>query len=172
MDQKILAEGAARFNADLSSLRLIGGFSNNVFESNRNNEKVILKFYPSSKYKKDTIMAELDWINYLFRSGVNVTAPLYSNKNKRLEVIQLENEEACYVLAFEKAKGTLINTSDDETWNNDIFNKLGQTLGRVHFLARDYQPLDHTIKHQQMKRMIHIRNEPSVFAVAFFIPTA
>ncbi|UTR15776.1 phosphotransferase [Salipaludibacillus sp. LMS25] len=146
MNKTILAEGATRFNADVSSLQLIGGFSNNVFECTRNDEKIILKFYPSLEYQKDAIMAELDWIKFLFTSGVNVTEPLHSNNNQLLEVIQLEHEEECYVLAFEKAKGTFINTSDSGTWNKDIFYKLGQTLGRIHFLAKDYQPSDNIIK--------------------------
>jgi Ser/Thr protein kinase RdoA (MazF antagonist) len=146
VNKTILAKGATTFNADVSSLQLIGGFSNNVFECIRNDERVILKFYPSSKYNKDAIMAELDWIKFLFISGVNVTEPLHSNNNKLLEVIQLDPEEECYVLAFEKAKGTFINTSNSGTWNKDIFYKLGQTLGKIHLLAKEYQPSDHTIK--------------------------
>ncbi|MFN7249881.1 MAG: phosphotransferase enzyme family protein [Anaerobacillus sp.] len=140
MDEIVLAKGAAEFSVDVSTLQLIGGFSDNVFECIRNNEKVILKFYPSSTYKKDSIMAELDWISFLFTSGVNVTEPLYSANGKLLEVIELDHEEKCYVLAFEKAKGRLVNTSDSETWNEKIFYKLGQTLGKIHSLSKKYQP--------------------------------
>ncbi|MBU9723037.1 MULTISPECIES: phosphotransferase enzyme family protein [Bacillaceae] len=149
MDKTILSKGVTIFNVDVSSLKLIGGFSNNVFEGVRNSKKVILKFYPSSKYNKDSIIAELDWISFLFKSGVKVTAPIYSSNNRLIEVIRINNGEEYCVVAFEKAKGTFINTSDKNTWNKDIFYKLGKTMGRIHFLSKQYQPSDRSIKRQE-----------------------
>lgn len=148
MQKSFIDKGANKFDVDESTLHLLGGFSNNVFECIRNGEKIILKFYPSSKYKKDSIIAELDWISYLYSSGVNVTELLYSGGGKLLEVIQLDNKEECYVLAFEKAKGSFIDTSDSKTWNEDFFYKFGRTLGKIHFLSRNYKPSDKSVKKQ------------------------
>lgn len=148
MDKNVLDEGATKFNVDVSSLQLIGGFSNNVFEGLRNNKKIILKFYPSSEYNKDAIIAELDWIRFLFISGVKVTAPLYSSNNRLLEVIRTNIGDECCVLAFEKAKGTFINTTNYKTWNEDIFYNLGKTIGRIHSLSKQYNPSDKSIKKQ------------------------
>lgn len=145
MNKNIIAEGAKIFNVDVSSLHLIGGFSNNVFEGIRNNKKIILKFYPSSEYKKDSIIAELDWIRFLFISGVKVTPPLCSSNNGFLEVIGINTEEECCVLAFEEAKGSFVNTSDSKTWNADLFYNLGKTIGRIHFLSKQYTPSDKSI---------------------------
>lgn len=135
----MLAKGAAKFNVNVDTLQLIGGFSNNVFECSRKGEAIILKFYPSSTYKKETILAELDWICFLHTSGVNVTKPLHSVHGELFEVIPSDQEE-CYVLAFEKAKGTFIDTSDTKSWNKALFYTFGKTLGNIHFLSKQYKP--------------------------------
>lgn len=154
MDKSVLAKGAFKYNVDVSTLQLLGGFSNNVFECIRNGEKMILKFYPSSKYKKDSIYAEVDWINFLYSSGVNVTEPIYSANDKLIEVIRLENDEECYVVAFEKAKGTFINTADTEIWNENFFYKLGKTLGKIHLLSKNYKLSHKKIKKQDWNKSL------------------
>ena len=147
MDTAVLFKGAERFDVDGSELKLLGGFSNNVFECNRKGERIILKFYPSSVYRKVSIIAELDWIRYLHTSGVNVTPALFSNNGKSIETINLDEKE-CYVLAFKKAKGSFINVYETETWNSDFFYTWGKTLGKIHCLSKNYSPLDKTIKKQ------------------------
>ena len=148
MDKILLSKGAMKFEVDISELQLVGGFSNNVFEYNGDGENLILKFYLSSKYKKDSIRAELDWIRFLHQSGINVTAPLYSVDGNYLEIIQVDNKEECYVLAFEKAKGNFISVSDSGSWNKDFFYNWGKTLGKIHYLSKKYKPLDESIKKQ------------------------
>ncbi|WP_249872863.1 phosphotransferase enzyme family protein [Oceanobacillus saliphilus] len=147
MDKVILSKGADRFDVGGSELQLLGGFSNNVFECMRNGESFILKFYTSSVYRKDSIIAELDWIRFLHSSGINVTPPLLSNNGKYIETIKLEVERECYVLAFEKAKGSFINVNDKRTWNKDFYYIWGKTLGKMHCLSKNYSP-DGTIKKQ------------------------
>ncbi|MFT4417023.1 phosphotransferase enzyme family protein [Fredinandcohnia humi] len=149
MDHTLLSRGATYFDVDAKEITLLGGFSDNVFECIRNGESFILKFYPSTKYKKDSIKAELDWIRFLHKSGVNVTAPIPSINGNYLEIITGDTNEECYVLAFEKAKGTFVNTSDPNEWNNDFFYNWGKTLGKLHFLSKTYKPLDGTIKKQE-----------------------
>jgi amicoumacin kinase len=144
----VLSEGAKRFGVDALALQLVGGFSNNVFECNRNGGQFILKFYPSSEYKKDSIITELDWIRYLLKSGINVTAPLHSVNEKFLETIKLNNDEECYVLAFEKAKGNFIDVSNTKSWNEEFFHTWGVLLGKIHDLSKKYKPLDTAIKKQ------------------------
>lgn len=55
INNNILLEGAKKFGADHSELKLIGGFSNNVFGCRVNSERFILKHYLSSIYDKDSI---------------------------------------------------------------------------------------------------------------------
>lgn len=154
LDNTLLSIGAMKYEVNISELRLIGGFSNNVFECKGTGKNFILKFYPSSKYKKDSIKAELDWIKFLLQSGINVTAPLVSADGNYLEVIQMDNKEECYVLAFEKAKGNFINVSDKDSWNKDFFYNWGKTLGKIHYLSKKYTPLDKSIKKQEWNKGI------------------
>jgi amicoumacin kinase len=79
-------------------------------------------------------------------SGVNVTAPIASINRKFLEVVALNNEEVCWVAAFEKAKGKFVNVSNREEWNSNLFYSWGKTLGKVHFLSKQYQPTSEKIK--------------------------
>src|SRR5690625_711888 len=136
-----------RFGVNESELKLLGGFSNNVFECDKNGESIILKFYPSSLYRIDSIMAELDWINYLFSSGFQVTRPILSINEKYIETINVDEKE-CYVLAFEKAKGSFIKVNDEETWNANFYYIWGKTLGKIHNLSKKYIPKDKMIKKQ------------------------
>jgi amicoumacin kinase len=130
IDQILLTKGARRFGVNLSDLKQIGGFTNNVFEVNSDRGTFMIKYYPSSMYEKHSIESELDWIIYLFESGVNVTAPIVSINGKLLEVVVLNNEEVCWVVAFEKAKGKFVDVSNDEEWNSNLFYSWGKTLGK------------------------------------------
>ncbi|WP_176481938.1 phosphotransferase enzyme family protein [Paucisalibacillus globulus] len=148
MDKGTLSEGAQRFDADGPELRLLGGFSSNVFEGKRNGENFVLKFYPSTVYKKEAIIAELDWVRFLHSSGVKLTPPLRSTNGKYLETITVDGEKECYVLAFEKAKGSFIDLKDTETWNRDFYHSWGKTLGKIHRLSKHYIPSDEVIQRQ------------------------
>ncbi|NBJ70349.1 MULTISPECIES: phosphotransferase [Clostridia] len=146
MDSKLLGKGARLFDVDGSDLKLIGGFSNNVFEVNSSKGTFIIKYYPSSMYERYSIAAELEWITYLSESGVNVTTPIASINNKLLEVIILNNEEVCYVSAFEKAKGEFVDVSNNKVWNASFFYTWGRTLGKIHRLSKLYRPTDPKMK--------------------------
>ncbi|MFD2630409.1 phosphotransferase enzyme family protein [Oceanobacillus kapialis] len=136
----LLEEGAKRFGINVSDIDLLGGFSNNVYEYKGYNENFILKFYESSIYERDSIEAELEWIMYLKQAGVYVTVPIPARSGKILEVLQLDGEEECWVVAFEKAEGKFVNVSDKADWHLDMFYKWGKTLGRIHALSKSYRP--------------------------------
>jgi amicoumacin kinase len=140
MDISLLSKGTARFDSDVSQLRLLGGFSNNVFECKRPDGNFILKFYPSQEYKEDSIREELNWIQFLHQSGVQVTPPLHSVDGNLIEMIQDVNDVEFYVLAFEKAKGTFVNVLDKECWNKEFFYYWGKTLGKIHSISKKYVP--------------------------------
>src|SRR5690625_1471775 len=96
-------------------------------------------------------MAELDWINYLFSSGFQVTRPILSINEKYIETINVDEKE-CYVLAFEKAKGSFVNVNDKETWSTDFFTIWGKTLGKIHRFSKKYSPKDKKVKRQDWNK--------------------
>ncbi|MEC5425840.1 phosphotransferase [Virgibacillus sp. C22-A2] len=142
IDDILLSKGARKFGANVSDLKLIGGFSNNVFECRGDSGNYILKYYLSTNYEKGSIESELDWILYLFKSGVNVTVPFPSLSGSLLEVVQLNNKEECWIVAFEKARGNFINVSNKGEWNSDTFYRWGKTLGEIHSLSKLYKPIN------------------------------
>lgn len=144
INRRHLRKGASLFGVNESDLKLIGGFSNNVFAANSDKVSLILKYYPSSMYERDSIASELDWIIYLSESGMNVTVPIASINNKLMEVV-FNKDEACYVVGFEKAKGEFVNVSNHKEWNASLFYTWGKTLGNIHRLSKFYQPKDPNI---------------------------
>ncbi|MFD1174550.1 phosphotransferase enzyme family protein [Oceanobacillus picturae] len=119
----------------------MGGFTDNVFEYKGKKGNFILKYYVSSHYEKSSLESELDWILYLDEAGVNVTTPLSSLRGILLETVQLNNEEECWIVAFEKAEGKFVSVSDKREWNPDFFYTWGKTLGEIHSLSKKYKPI-------------------------------
>ncbi|WP_010095323.1 phosphotransferase enzyme family protein [Ornithinibacillus scapharcae] len=156
MNHKIVSKGANLFNARVN--RLIGGFSNNVFECHQNDDVIILKYYHGATNHKESILAELDWIKYLHQSGVNVTAPLPSVNGNFIEIINDIHNEEFYVTAFEKAKGSLVETSNSDVWNTELFYCWGKTLGRIHSLSKTYRPSDEGIKKEWNNGILYSAN--------------
>lgn len=157
MDNQIIHEGAKLFNTKVN--RLLGGFSNNVFECEQKDKDIILKVYQSTTIHKESILAELDWIRYLHQSGVYVTAPLLSVNERFIETIHGDHGEEFYVLAFEKAKGSVVDTSNTDVWNKGLFYQWGKTLGRIHALSKFYKPSDeNTKKHEWNNGLIFSTN--------------
>ncbi|SET14261.1 Ser/Thr protein kinase RdoA involved in Cpx stress response, MazF antagonist [Oceanobacillus limi] len=136
MEQAVLIEGAKRFGVPYNEMKPMGGFSNNVFHSNGK----VLKFHPDSIYSLDSIASELDWIIYLYHSGVQVTPPIPSLNGNSIEKVEEDNGEVCFLIAFEEAKGQVVNVDNEQEWNVDFFFTWGKTLGRIHYLSKKYNP--------------------------------
>ena len=124
-------------NGDYSSLKLLGGFNDSVYEVKINNHSFIIKFYLASQNNKSLIIGELDWINYLSKNGINVAKPVYSLQNNLIEEIK-ENDSLYYYVIFEKVEGNFI---DDKNWDKNLIQNWGQSMGKMHNLAKDYQVL-------------------------------
>lgn len=149
MEKAILTEGAERFNVKASELKLLGGFANNVFEWVGQGEPFIVKFCSSKDYNLKMLKTELDWTTYLSHSGINITAPLLSKQGNHIEVFPADHGGEWMVLAFEKAKGQLVDESDPNSWNEDLFYTWGKVMGRIHALSKTYKPINETITEQE-----------------------
>ncbi len=70
-NNQILGEAARKFNIDMSTLNLIGGFQNYVYEYKKQEKSYILRFTHSSHRSDNLIKGELDWVLYLINNGVS-----------------------------------------------------------------------------------------------------
>ena len=63
--KEIVKEACRKFEGDESSIRLIGGKYQHVFEFTRNNEPCILKLFPIAVKDQKILELELHWMSYL-----------------------------------------------------------------------------------------------------------
>jgi Ser/Thr protein kinase RdoA (MazF antagonist) len=83
----------------------------------------------------------LAWMAYLATHGASVPAPLVSRRNNLFEVIPTVDGK-WLATAFTRAKGVLSEELPFEQWNGSLFRALGKAIGKVHAIARHYDPLD------------------------------
>jgi amicoumacin kinase len=135
----ILIEAAERYGFSKESLKYINDFENYIYEFQRDNNYFILRLTHSSHRTEELVNGELDWIHYLHKKGASVCNPVFSNNNQLVEKIYSKNS---YFLAtvFEKAKGEHVNRNNDAVWNYSLFEKWGQTVGKMHILTKNYSP--------------------------------
>ncbi len=62
----------------MSTLNLIGGFQNYVYEYKGKDKSYILRLTHSSHRSENLIKGELHWISYLISNGISASKPIYS----------------------------------------------------------------------------------------------
>ncbi|MDP5277127.1 phosphotransferase enzyme family protein [Chengkuizengella axinellae] len=132
MESTMLEIAANRYRVKASSLKLLGGFDNNVFECLTKERHFILKFLMGTD--SSSIKRELDWMNYLSEHGLNITSPIYSELGNLIEEIRYENKHYI-VVAYEYAKGHFIHDLETEF---SLIKQWGKVMGRMHLLAKKY----------------------------------
>ncbi|MEK5174339.1 phosphotransferase [Heyndrickxia sp. FSL W8-0496] len=150
MNISILEIGAKRFGTNASSLRLLGGFDQNVYEC-KLHKNLIIKFLSSENHSYTTIKAELNWMNYLSSNGLFIAKPIVSQMGNLIEEVQTDQDNY-FVIAFEKAKGTIRQEIDHDF---SLIHNWGKVMGKMHYLAKNYlqdQP-DH-YKHWNKEKII------------------
>lgn len=133
MEQAVLDQGAERFGRGSYSLKLLGGFDQNVFEFNCEDGRCfIIKFLDASKYRKASIIRELTWMAYLAEQGLNMTESIRSAQDLLIEEITHDSRRY-YVIAFTKAPGSPLT---DITSDFSMIKQWGRGMGRMHKLGK------------------------------------
>lgn len=134
IDNKMLSSVVDKIGGDPSSLKLLGGFNNGVYEVKINNKDIILKFYLANQREKTLIKGELDWVNFLAQNGMNIAKPIPFDDNSYIKEISRYDHLYYYVL-FEKVTGKFIN---EESWDERLIEIWGHSMGKMHSLAKSY----------------------------------
>ncbi|KAB3529418.1 phosphotransferase enzyme family protein [Alkaliphilus serpentinus] len=135
---EVLKKVVDQYNGDDSTIKLLGGFNNSVYEFVINNQSFVIKFFCPSQRDKSYIKGELDWIIYLSEKGMKVAKPAFGIEGNYIHEIQRDKGVYYYVL-FERVKGQFI---DDLGWDNKLIESWGQAMGRLHTLAKNYKVSD------------------------------
>ncbi|MEG1254318.1 phosphotransferase [Clostridium sp.] len=153
---QILEEAAGRFGIDISTLNLIGGFQNFIYEYQKQDKSYILRLTHSSHRKEELVKGELDWILYLVNNGVSASKPTYSTQGKLTERINVDDS---YFIAtsFEKALGQRIGYPECIS-NDELFEKCGQITGKIHFLSKIYRPSIKEIQRHDWTENYYLQN--------------
>jgi Ser/Thr protein kinase RdoA (MazF antagonist) len=120
------------------SIQYVSDSANLILTFNTSDQRIFLRLTSARDRTLEQIEAELDFLSYLSQGGIRVSLPVHSVNGKTVEIIRIENESllAC---AFQEATGEQFIFGADEA-NEREFRLRGQTLGRIHSLARDYLP--------------------------------
>ncbi|MGE7824880.1 phosphotransferase enzyme family protein [Paenibacillus sp. NPDC093718] len=133
MEQAVLDQGAERFGRGSYSLKVLGGFDQNVFEYNgEDGRRFIIKFLDAAKYRKASIIRELTWMAYLAEQGLNMAVSIRSAQDLLIEEVTHDSKRY-YVIAFTKAPG---NPLTDLTSDFAIVKQWGRGMGKMHKLGK------------------------------------
>lgn len=136
--KQILEKAESIYNAKIIKQNPLGNSSNMIFElSTNNNTSIILRISQYSKYKKNHVNFELNWLKYLSKRITEVITPILSANGNLYEIIHI-NENAYILCAFEKAEGRIVNLSNPNEWNETLFYKLGAIIGNMHKETKKY----------------------------------
>lgn len=128
------------YRSDLQSLT--GGHFSYVFEFTQDGKELILRITPPNQdVDLLSLKAILAWMDYLGRHGAAVTQPLPSCDGNLIEVITIDSDRFLCVV-YQKARGVLAECLSFDQWNSRLVEDLGRSVGRMHALAKRYQPVD------------------------------
>jgi len=136
-DERVLGECTDRFGLKPGNLQLITDMENFVYESSTEGTPCILRITHSSHRTLEAIRGELEWIEYLSVHNVSVPQPIRSVNGALVEVVETA-QSYFLVTAFQKIPGKTILEAGECT--PEIYQQWGQILGRMHALAKNYQP--------------------------------
>ncbi|MGD8189764.1 phosphotransferase enzyme family protein [Brevibacillus ginsengisoli] len=137
MKDSVLDQICDQFGCKESEIKLLGGYHNNVWEINCG-RPIVIKLLDQSPGIIETIRSEVEWMEYLLENGFRVAKPVRFNEKHEVKEIS----EHHILIAFEKLPGFHVSVENKELWNNDLFNKWGQVMGKMHSLATAYKPIN------------------------------
>lgn len=137
-DDDLLEEICQLYDIIFNDLTLIVAIDENfVYEFHQNGREYILR--GGTRHSADLVHAELDWILHLHSSGIKVSIPVQSRNKKYLELIK-SYEKVLNVVVFEKAPGKKADIQNPKEWNDELWEKMGKAIGKMHAASVKYKP--------------------------------
>ncbi|ULL16153.1 hypothetical protein DVH26_17850 [Paenibacillus sp. H1-7] len=134
MGQDLIKEILAMLEVDPSDCKLTGGYSSNVFEVGRS-EKFIVKILEKSVVNESSILAEMEWLDFLFSRGIHAARPI---RKLGKDYIQQINDDY-YFVSYEKINGLHVRPADKENWGARLFEQWGEAMGQIHAASKAYK---------------------------------
>jgi len=103
-----------------------------------NGDPVIIRISDGAFRKRGEVFGELLWLEHLLRHDCTVTTPIPSRGGELLETIELD-ESTMHVSCFERFGGRQLNPATDAEWNDELLQKFGREIGRIHRASDELQ---------------------------------
>lgn len=121
------------------------GGRNVIYTCEKTNElpRILRISYLNDRARED-ILAELEFVRYLHEGGASVADVISARDGKLLEEVEYNNQ-TFFVCLFEKATGMQLAENHyqyrDGVPITEYFYDCGKTLGKIHQLSKEYQPI-------------------------------
>lgn len=135
----ILAEIAARYGVLPDQLETLDGFESYIYRFEQGGGRFILRVSHSARRSEAWIRGEVEWINYLVAGGVPASRVAASKQGLLVEAVADGHGEYFIGTVFVHAPG---KPPWEVGWTDQLYQNLGQTIGRMHALSKVYLPGD------------------------------
>ncbi|MBS4195055.1 phosphotransferase enzyme family protein [Lederbergia citri] len=107
------------------------GFQNIVATFKSDEKQYVARF---SQKKKESIQAEIQWMEYLQGKGISLAAPVQFGSLEK--VIEIEINQENYLLTFfQHTGGQPVNVLDSAEWNGEFFYRWGRMIALLHNIS-------------------------------------
>lgn len=148
---RVLKEAACRFGATEAALlrlhdsvKVMRGdrfVEKSLRQCERDGRTLVLRLTHPQYVDFKLIPGEVDWVNYLADKGLSVPRAVPSDRGNLVEIVGDENCPYAAV-CFERAEGRQIDFGNPDEWSAGLFERYGETVGRMHALTKEYRPID------------------------------
>lgn len=129
----IIIEIARKFNEGVLSVEHVTTCRNIIYKAVCKDNHFVIRLTDQQVRAKEQIECELQFQEYLFKNGADVTRPLETTDKERIIECGIENKQY-YVSAFTFAEGLNWDERVDES--PEILCQIGKALGKVHKLSK------------------------------------
>jgi Ser/Thr protein kinase RdoA (MazF antagonist) len=161
-DDSILDEALARYGIAKDEVQLLDGFESYIYEYRKDGKRYVLRVSHSLHRASDAIQGELEWLNYLVDGGVPAARAVRSERGSLVEPIPVADGSHFTAVSFEWAQG---DHATREQWQSGLPVRLGQIVGRMHALTKDFEPSE-----PRFKRHAWYDDYPEGFAERYLSP--
>ncbi|WP_269542119.1 phosphotransferase enzyme family protein [Cerasicoccus fimbriatus] len=99
---------------------------------------VIVRVSDGSARPRHELEAELMWLNWLIKNDCVVTTPIASQRGELLETT-INDDGVYHISCFERFAGHSPDPGNPAEWNDDLFAKIGRSVGRIHRFTDQFQ---------------------------------
>jgi Ser/Thr protein kinase RdoA (MazF antagonist) len=161
-NDSILDEALARYGIVKDEVQLLDGFESYIYAYRKDGERRVLRVSHSLHRTSDATQGELEWLNYLVDGGVPAARAVFSERGNLVEPIPVADGSHFTAVSFEWARG---DHATEEQWQSGLPVRLGQIVGRMHALTKDFRPSE-----PRFKRHEWVDDYPEGFAERYLSP--